>query len=376
MLEILNSQREELTFTTEYCPCGEVLGCCLSCEKTIPFLDCLVSIYTVETEDGLHVPQLKSITYSKSTDVHHYIEPSSCTPHLHNKSLSIIKGVAHRLRITNMLDEDLLLALNKYSGYLVASGYDRSTIIYHFTEILKVSNRSLVFREKVIDNAFKIALVTDMHPALPNVQKVFDRFYPIIKSCQFSRKIFPRESLISSSRKLKSLSAILAGNPFYTPEQPLNSKGFQKKIGCKCKICREGYFTSMVFPQGSKDRGFAIPAPINCSAVNVIYLIICPCEKYYVGRTENPSRRWANHKSHVRNGHNTCNLASHCMTSHSNLTGPGKLYGLEEVKSSLRLILLEALGKESALEDLRVLEDTWRTRLESWAPGGLNIKED
>ena len=39
-------------------------------------------------------------------------------------------------------------------------------------------------------------------------------------------------------------------------------------------------------------------------------------------------------------------------------------------------LLPEALGKESALEDLRVLEDTWRTRLESWAPGGLNIKED
>ena len=54
MLEILNSEREELTFTTEYCPCGEVLGCCLSCEKALPFLDCLVSIYMIETEPFLY----------------------------------------------------------------------------------------------------------------------------------------------------------------------------------------------------------------------------------------------------------------------------------------------------------------------------------
>ena len=113
MLDILNSERDELTFTTERCLCGDILGCCLSCNKAIPFLDCLISLYSVETEDSLIIPQIKTVTYSKSTDVHHYIEPSSCTPNLHWKSLSIIKGVAHRLRITNMLDEDLLVITNQ-----------------------------------------------------------------------------------------------------------------------------------------------------------------------------------------------------------------------------------------------------------------------
>ena len=108
----------------------------------------------------------------------------------------------------------------------------------------------------------------------------------------------------------------------------------------------------------------------------MVYLIICPCDKYYVGRTENPCPRWSNHKSHVRNRYNTCNLASHCVISHSDLTGPGKLVELEEVKSSLKLILLEALGKNAELKDLRALEDVWRTRLESWAPAGLNSRED
>ena len=376
MLEILNSHREELTFTTEYCSCGDVLGCCQTCDKVIPFLDCLVSIYTIETDDGDIIPQLKSTTYSKPTDVHHYIEPTSCTPNLHHKSTGIIKGVAHRLRVTNMLDQDLLLALNNFSGYLVASGYDKATVIKHFTDIMTCSNRSLVFREKAEDTAFKVALVTDMHPALPKVQKVFDRFYPVIQSCPFSSRIFPRESLIATSRKLRNLSSILASDPFRIPQQPSNPKGFQPVCGCKCKICKEGTFASMVYPQVSKERGFTLPAPINCSAVNVIYLVICSCGKYYVGRTEHPRSRWANHKSHVRTAYTSCNLAAHCAKNHRELVGVHSLYDLTEVKSALRFTLLESLGQNADLNELKKKEDMWRTRLESWAPTGLNVKED
>ena len=145
-----------------------------------------------------------------------------------------------------------------------------------------------MFREKPIDTSFKIAFVTDMHPAIPNVQKVFDRFYPVIKSCPFSSRILPREALISTSRRIRNLSSILAGNPFQLPQPSTGLKGFQRVTGCKCKICKEAFFTSMVCPQVSKERCFAIPAPINCMATNVIYLIVCSCGKYYVGRTELP----------------------------------------------------------------------------------------
>ena len=157
MLKILNSERDELTFTTEYCSCGNVLGCCSSCPASLPFLDCMVSVYMKEMEDGSTLPQIKTITYSKPTDIHHYIEPSSCTPNLNERSPAIIKGVAHRLRATNMLDDDLLHSLNIFSGYLTASGYDKVTVIKYFTEVLSISNRSVVFNEKKEDKTFKIA---------------------------------------------------------------------------------------------------------------------------------------------------------------------------------------------------------------------------
>ena len=132
----------------------------------------------------------------------------------------------------------------------------------------------------------------------------------------------------------------------------------------------------MVHPQVSKDRCFSLPAPINCSATNVVYLVICSCGKYYVGRTENTRARWANHKSHVRNSFTSCELASHCVTNHNELVGADKLYDLQEVRKAFQFILLESLGDAAYLDDLKKKEDLWRTRLESWAPVGLNVRHD
>ena len=176
ILKILNQEREELQFTTELCSCGNVMGACDLCPKSIPYLDCLVSVYMETLEDGSKIPQLKTTTYSKPTDVHHYIPPSSCTPNLTSKSPSIIKGVAHRLRLTTMLDVDLLDKLNTFSGYLEASGYDKRAIVIAFTDIMNVSNRTIAFKSKEPDTTFKVPLVTKLHPALPNLTKIFDQF--------------------------------------------------------------------------------------------------------------------------------------------------------------------------------------------------------
>ena len=163
---------------------------------------------------GSSIPQLKTSTYSKPTDIHHYIPPSSCTPNLSSKS------------------PDLLIAFINFSGYLQASGYDKTSIITFFTDMLKVSNRSVAFKIKEPDTSFKIPLVTKLHPALPNPNKIFDQFYSIIKDCPFSSTILPRESIMSAHRKLPPLSSILASNPFNILHVPASPKGFHQTPGC------------------------------------------------------------------------------------------------------------------------------------------------
>ena len=317
----------------------------------------------------MKVPQLKTITYSKPTDIHHYIEPTSCTPNLSNKSTAIIKGVANRLRLTTMLDTDLLDVLNTYGGYLSSCGYDRTCIIRTFSEILLSTNREVAFRTKVPDDAFKVALVTKHHPALPNVTQLIDKFYPIISNCPVSTVILPRKSLISASRKLPTLSTILTSNPFYSPNAPSSSRGFHKTRGCSCCVCKEGYFTPVIFSPHQPDRGFSLPKPVNCQSINTVYVISCPCGLQYVGRTSDPVPRWRNHKSHIRCARKTCNLASHCILQHKDMA----LDTTANIQHSLKFTILES---SSSPEILVELEESWRNRLQTWAPLGLNIRED
>ena len=353
------------------------MGSCQQCPKTIPYLDCKISVYQQLPEDGSSISQLKTTTYSKPTDVHHYIPPSSCTPNLSSWSPAIIKGVAHRLRLTNMMDTDLLISLNNFSGYLEASGYDKATIITYFTDIMKVSNRHLAFNIKEPDSSFKVALVTKLHPALPSLSKIIDQFYPIIKNCSTSSIIFPRSSLITAHRKLPTLSTILVSNPFNTPPTITSPRGFHQTPGCKCKLCKEATFASFISPSGRKERGFSIPSPINCMAINIVYAIGCPCGRLYVGKSAAPKSRWANHKSHIRKLQKTCNLATHCADHHAHsMVGDGKLSDSGDIRNLLHLTLLESVGQEGSVESLERCEEQWRNRLQSWAPNGLNTRED
>ena len=78
----------------------------------------------------------------------------------------------------------------------------------------------------------------------------------------------------------------------------------------------------------------------------------------------------------MRNRFASCNLASHPVQYHDELVGEVKLYDVTEVRTSLRFTLLETFGPNVNLNKLRKKEDIWRTRLESWVPAGLNVRED
>jgi hypothetical protein len=342
ILQILNGERSELKFTTEFCSCGEVLGTCPTCPKNIPYLDCRVSMFSTTLEDGTIVHQLKTQTYSKPTDVHKYIHPSSCTPNLSSKSPAIIKGVAHRLRLTNTNDEDLLAALNQYSGYLEASGYDRKAILSQFHSVMQTSNKDLVQSSKVADCSFKCPLVTKMHPALPDLRAVIKKYSHVISSCPLSTKVFPDGSIFPAFRKLPPLSTILLKDPFAFPSvsKPF---GFYPSDNCSCKMCKEAFFCSMFSSPSIPDRNFSFETHLTCKDVWVVYAIKCTlCDTIYVGQTDKPKARWSNHKSHVRCARETCNFATHCISQHSDIiVGEGKLIDTGFIKEHILFTLLD-----------------------------------
>ena len=58
------------------------------------------------------------------------------------------------------------------------------------------------------------------------------------------------------------------------------------------------------------------------------------------------------------------------------MVGATKLNNSDDVKSFLKFTLLESVGVNGSAEDLALLEEVWRNRLQCWAPVGLNVRED
>jgi hypothetical protein len=58
------------------------------------------------------------------------------------------------------------------------------------------------------------------------------------------------------------------------------------------------------------------------------------------------------------------------------MVGDTKLANSDNVKSLLKLTLLQSVGVDGSAEDLASVEEEWRNRLQCWAPVGLNVRED
>ena len=53
-----------------------------------------------------------------------------------------------------------------------------------------------------------------------------------------------------------------------------------------------------------------------------------------------------------------------------------KLTLSKDIKEQFTFTLVQSVGKTGSEEELEQLEEEWRNRLSSWAPLGLNTRED
>lgn len=58
------------------------------------------------------------------------------------------------------------------------------------------------------------------------------------------------------------------------------------------------------------------------------------------------------------------------------MVGTDKLRSTIAVKNQLKFTIVDALGEQSNEDELKKLEDQWRNNLHSWAPYGLNTRDD
>ena len=380
ILRFFNQYEPTIQWTIPICSiCSKAEATCQH-YQCLEFLDCSISWKQVR-KDELLIWQFIVQSYSKPTDVHAYLAPSSCTsPHLNAKGVALAKTVGTRLRTIHTNDELLLEDLNRFAGFIIARGYEANSVKYHLAAMANRSREELLNGVKNSSRDFVIPLVSTLHPAITVLTKLTRQEFkgaadldPVLPF------IIPNSALLVTYKKLPNLQLLLCKNDqnALVNYSPHDVPGGYTDTGCRCQVCRISIFSKFVRPPSMPGFSVRIPQTTTCrSGPAIIYHIVCrsglPQCQYaqYVGRaftsdnTKAPMcSRWANHKSHPKYGHNFCRLSNHLMTFHKG-EDPQKFMSIQVLQSA------------ATLEEIKPLELYWTRKLFSFEPTGLNKREE
>ena len=166
----------------------------------LEFWDCIIAWKQIK-KGAIIVWQFQVRSFFKPTDCHSYLVPSSCSaPHLNSKLVSLAKTVGTRLRTLHTNDQALLNDLHLLSGYMIARGYQETSIKYHLANMTNRSRSILLKGQYQKHRSLVLPLVTTLHPSttvLTNLaKKSLQEATNVDPALQF---IIPKTSLVAAS---------------------------------------------------------------------------------------------------------------------------------------------------------------------------------
>ena len=189
----------------------------LDCDpKSIPFLDVRVNLI-----NGF----LLTETYSKDTDIHQYLHPSSCHPQHIFKGIPKALGIRITRNCSDRYEGDLKFIenLREFKGYMITSGYKEEVVDQAFGKLANMSRNSILWKKTSVTrkkrNARKYRFVTSHEPAFPDIKQIVLKHQHIILDADELKKVFPngaKDFQVSERRKAKNLKELLAKSKIAT----------------------------------------------------------------------------------------------------------------------------------------------------------------
>nr|XP_039263152.1 uncharacterized protein LOC120339139 [Styela clava] len=256
-----NSIHPSIKFTFEYST------------ENITFLDVKVHIMDNKLETEI---------YTKDTDSHQYLLPSSCHPkHI---TANIPKGLFIRIRRSCSNVE----FFDKHAGimkrYLMQRNYEE-TSIDKTIKLVKEMNRDYLLTPKSTKQGQQLLpFITNYHPNQPHFRKIFSDYQYILDNNARLKEIFPQPPKIAY-RKCPTLRDRLVRAKLQPVISQKVQSGFYKCNRKACTTCKYSEETK-ISTGNVTGVHININERISCKSKNVIYLINCKkCGMQYIGET-------------------------------------------------------------------------------------------
>ena len=372
----LNNLESKLKFTIEFS------------RESVVFLDLRLTVKGSKVESSM---------YSKPSDSHAYLLPTSCHPaHI---CKNIPQGVMKRVRRNCSEEGTRLETYQEYKQYLLQRDYSLDLIEEAIKLAEDTPRAKLLGTLESLDSSSKsrkFPLIMKFNPRLPPMSKYISQHMHILELTPETNKIFSKDSVFVSYKTEQNILSMITKNRFKcrsqsSRAQQVSDVGEQSNIvtdagcyGCvkKCTLCKDFLIECRQFTSSKTNQTFNIKSKITCDTKNVIYMItdkICT-DVFYVGYTQdNMKTRWANHKSHIKACKKTCELASHFIklanTTHKLDKSNQKVF-TSQLSRHLEIRLIESVAPIQGVdmkEHMESREKFWQGTLKAARLyGGLN----
>ena len=344
-----------------------------------------------------------------------YVGPTSCHDPVVKKA--VFKGVGHRLRINSSKTEYFDESVDTCSKSFAVAGYSYDHAKKELNKFRDEDPFQLIKngpKEKSSENksGVKIFYVDRFDPRMPHPRKIISRNYHYIEKHPVASKLFPRENLIASCKRLPNLGEIISPTRQNTkPQQvpvPRGGPGGDRGEGgsgsfyCEkfskggsCDVCEHMMRETDHVESFYYEKKFAIHGHLTHLKASqrpklrwFIYLLEdLGCGKQYIGSTTDVCSRWASTKSACNKmNSNSTGLYRHFQEGCPSDTGPSK--------NHIRITLVDFLDTTEQLLDqaghiggpqcrcnqcdrLKRIEDKWIMRMGTFfGDSGLNSRDE
>ena len=347
-------------------------------------------------------PMIMTSMYSKSSDTHAYLMPTSCHPS--HVCRNIPKGVMKRVKRNCTEETTCQEGYAEYREYLVHRGYNEDLIDRAIEEADSTSRWKLIGLEQKEESTSvpprQFPLVMKFNPRLPPMSKFVNKHKHVLQLTNQTSRLFSGSSIFVSYKMERNILSMICKNKFRVEQDtqpfepipvPLGPTPVDPSWGCypcpkSCTLCKNFLRESKDFTSPKTAQNFKIRSRIDCNTKQVIYLILdLKCKEiFYIGYTTDcMAVRWRNHKSHIKKGIKSCELASH-FAQHSNsihkIDKSSQSTFTSELSEHIALIIIESV-KPSEGQDvettLKNREDFWQSTLKSTPLfGGINKRSN
>ena len=295
--------------------------------------------------------------YSKPTDKHQYLSPSSCHPKHCFKSIPFSQAIRVK-RICSTV-ETTKQRLGDLRHHLKKRGYNDKVIESGFSKASEINRNDLLeYKEKKINK--RVPLVLTYHPSLAKIAGIVRHHWKEIEKSETLVKLFPEPPVVAF-RRPKSIKDTLVRAAV---SRPSSTVGQCKPCGDKrCKCCLQLQHTQ-VFHSKTTGKEYKIFCNVNCKTPNVVYLLDCHvCGSQYVGESVQPFNK-------RMNGHRSDLTKKTLLPVSQHFVSPG--HSLEDFgRSKIYIIDHNPSWKENQRQKK---ESFWIRELQTLHPEGINKK--